>query len=99
MSWSVAFTRPVSKRDAEAELDRLKLDPSTNPPECEDQLHAARLAAKRLLHSIPGPYVMVSLSGHANGIGWQKKEGYANDTIQISVTQHCEDDLKYYANR
>ena len=61
-----------------------------------DQLHAARLAAKRLLHSIPGPYVMVSLSGHANGIGWQKKEGYANDSISVSVSQHLEEDLKYY---
>ncbi len=27
---------------------------------------------------------------HANGVGWQKKEGWSNDTISVNITQFTE---------
>ena len=52
-----------------------------------DQISAARDAALELLKGISGPKVGVNLSGHANGVGWHKKEGWANDTITVTVSQ------------
>ena len=89
MSWSASFREPVRKIDAEAAIDRLSTGAQVEGPAIE-QCEAAKRAAKELLKTVPGPYVMVSLSGHANGIGWQKKEGWSNDTIYVSVVQVTE---------
>jgi hypothetical protein len=92
MSWSASFLTPVRKIDAAAYIDRLSTGTQMEGPAI-DQCELAKSAAKSLLAGIPGPYVHVSLSGHANGVGWQKKEGYANDCINISITQIIEPPL------
>lgn len=94
MSWSASFTVPVLKADADRVIDFLT---AHGDPPAQDQLAAAKRVAKVLLASVPGPWVSVQLSGHANGVGWQKKDGWANDCISVSVQQVCEDDLRYYA--
>jgi len=80
--------KPVAKAEADAAIDALTT--ATNDPMHEDQLRVAKQAAKLLLASVPGPAVTISLSGHANGVGWQKKEGWANDCISVNVTQAVE---------
>ena len=90
MSWSASFTKPVRKVDAAAYIDRLSTGAQVEGPAI-DQCELAKAAAKSLLPGIPGPYVQVTLSGHANGVGWQKKEGWANDCITINVTQFTEE--------
>ena len=92
MSWSASLVKPVRKAEAVAAIEALTTGQQTEGPAI-DQCEAAKLAAKLLLPSIPGPFVMVSLSGHANGVGWQKKEGWANDCMNISITQLTEDDV------
>ncbi len=98
MSWSVGFAKPVSKHEAESMLDNLAFaGDATKEGPAYDQFKSAKATAKLLLRSVPGPYVMVTMSGHANGVGWHKKEGMANDMISVNVTQICEEDLQYYA--
>jgi hypothetical protein len=96
MSWSVRFEKPVRKADAHAAIDALTTEPQTAGPIIE-QLDAAKAAAKSLLLSVPGSHVMVALSGHANGIGWQKLPGSPNDVVTVSVTQICEADIPGWA--
>ena len=91
MSWSATFPNPVSKAEAIAEIDKLGI--AVNDPdqiaelEAIDQLQAAKDAAKLLLKSVPGPKITVSLSGHANGVGWQQRSGWANAGITVMVHQ------------
>lgn len=87
MSWSTG-TKAIVKSEADAAIDALTT--GTTDPQHEDQLRTAKLAAKVLLANVPGPFVSISLSGHANGVGWQKKEGWANDCISVNVTQMFE---------
>lgn len=98
MSWSTGFKEPVRKVDADAAVDRLHTGAQVEGPAIE-QCEAAKRAAKELLKSIPGPYVQVSLSGHANGVGWQKKDGWANDCITVNITQMSESDLPKGENK
>lgn len=98
MSWSASFTKPVRKVDAAAYIDRLNTGSQVEGPAI-DQCDLAKQAAKEIIKGIPGPYVMVTLSGHANGVGWHKKDGFANDCINVSVAQICEDDMKYYETK
>ena len=89
MSWSASTTKAVKKSEAPAAIDALsvsRFNVEDNAP-MDDQIAVAKAAAKEICKVIPGPYVIVSLSGHANGVGWQEKSGYANDYIQVSVTQ------------
>lgn len=87
MSWS-AGTKAVPKSEADATIDALTT--GTDDPQHEDQLRTAKQAAKLILANVPGPFVSISLSGHANGVGWQKKEGWANDCIVVNVVQMFE---------
>jgi hypothetical protein len=96
MSWSAGFAKPIRKAEASAAIDALTPGGQTAGPVIE-QCDAAKAVAKILLASVPGSHVTVALSGHANGIGWQKKENTANDCINVSVTQICEEDLKNWA--
>jgi hypothetical protein len=86
MSWSLD-TGIVAKKDAVGAIMRLnpshEIDPAT-----EDQIYHAKKTALELVRGISGPFVSITMSGHANGVGWQGKEGYANDCINLSVTQH-----------
>jgi hypothetical protein len=86
MSWSI-ITDIVHKRDAVAAILQAQPQHDVDPP-TEAQIYDAKKAALELVRGVPGPFVSVSMSGHANGVGWQQKEGYANDAINISVTQH-----------
>jgi hypothetical protein len=98
MSWNISLGI-TEKKDAEWQLDKLTLITlSNNSTYAHDQLAAAKRAAKEILKTIPGPYVSVYLTGHANGVGWQKKEGCANETITASVTQWTEDDEKRFSD-
>lgn len=87
MSWSTR-TQVVKKSEADAAIDALTT--GDNNPHHDDQLRTAKQAAKLMLASIPGPNVSISLSGHANGVGWQKKDGYADDCITVHLTQAAE---------
>lgn len=89
MSWSASFTQPVRKVEAAAYIDRLSTGAQVEGP-AVDQCELAKKAAKELLAGIPGPFVQVTLSGHANGVGWQQKDGWANDAIYISIAQVTE---------
>ena len=89
MSWCT-YTEIIRKTDADKALDELEM---LAPFEQLDQFAAAKRAAKEILKTIPGPFVKIQLSGHANGVGWQKKDGYANDCIQVGVTQFCNEEL------
>jgi hypothetical protein len=95
MSWSAAFTRPVPKIDADAAIDVLEFSGQDTGP-AADQFRTAKLAAHAILANVPGPYVMVRMHGHANGVGWHKQDGWANDDIGIDVSQMTDSDLKYY---
>lgn len=88
MSWSTS-TPKVAKHEAEQALSNLSFPGVLEPPALE-QVAAAKRAAIELLKTVPGPFVVVSLSGHANGVGWQNKEGWANDCINVSVAQYTE---------
>jgi len=89
MSWSCS-TPKVEKQQVENDIDVAMPGGLCDGPVL-DQLAAARRAAKEIVKSVPGPYVIVSMSGHANGVGWQKKEGWANDCISVTVTQFTDD--------
>lgn len=80
----------MRKAGAEKALNEMEM---LAPYTSIDQLDAAKRAAKELLKTLPGPFVRINFSGHANGVGWQKKAGYANDMITVSVSQVCHDDL------
>jgi hypothetical protein len=86
MSWSLD-TGIVRKADAVAAIMQAKPQYDVDPP-TEDQIYHAKKTALELVRGVPGPFVSVMMSGHANGVGWQQREGYANDGINVSVTQH-----------
>jgi hypothetical protein len=84
MSWTTSTAG--RKEEVDHFIDALGVPHALDGRAC-DQLSAAKRAAKEVLKSVPGPRVAVTLSGHANGVGWHKKDGYSNDFITISVTQ------------
>jgi hypothetical protein len=88
MSWSTG-TKAVAKIKADEAIDALTL--SNQEDWHDDQLRIAKLAAKMILLNIPGPFVIVSLHGHGNGVGWNKKDGWASDSITVTVTQMFEE--------
>jgi hypothetical protein len=91
MSWSIA-TAIVPKSAIEQTIEDLFVGVPDLPthPHVIDQLETAKRGALEILKSVPGPYMSVSMAGHSNGVGWQKKEGYANEVISVTVTQHIE---------
>jgi hypothetical protein len=96
MSWSVT-TNLVSKGNAKAAIALLGLNGNQiHSAWAVDQLETAKNAAREIIKGISGPYLVVSLSGHANGTGWNSKAGYSSDTINVSVSQVCAEDLKHY---
>lgn len=85
MSWSISLN-PVKKEEAELAIDSIEFPDYSEPP-ARDQIITARHVVKELLRSIPGPYVVINMTGHANGVGWQDKKGYSADFISITVSQ------------
>lgn len=94
MSWSLSVG-PTKKENLSEAIAAAEIPSYVEGPAL-DQVRAAFDAAELIAKSIPGPYVIVNLSGHANGVGWQQKAGYANDTITVGVTQLVEENLQYY---
>jgi hypothetical protein len=90
MSWSASFVKPVPKMLAAAAISALSTGGQTEGPAI-DQCELAKHVAHSLLPIIPGPFIQVTLSGHANGVGWQKKDGWANDCISVNVVQVTEE--------
>lgn len=91
MSWSISI-KVVPKSAIGQALEDLSLADTGMVPSADavDQLETAKRGALEILKGIPGPYVSVSLSGHSNGVGWQKKGGYADDFITVNVYQRAE---------
>ncbi len=77
------------REDIEKIIDRLTPEFVSDGPSLV-QVQTAKAAAKMVARALPGPNVVVSLSGHANGAGWQAKPGYASETVTITVTQVTE---------
>lgn len=77
--------------DAEHEVKTMfpYFDSKENPA-LHDQVDAAIEGAKLLLKSVPGPYVQVNLSGHANETGYTEKPGYGPDHVSVQVNQFYE---------
>lgn len=84
MSWTMS-TGPVSKADAEAAIDNAQRG-ALNAAAAK-QFAAAKQVALELLKSVPGPKVIISLSGHANGTGETVPAGWAPDYIDIRISQ------------
>lgn len=89
MSWSTS-TLVIPKAEAIRAINTIEIPQYVEAPALE-QIRAAQEAAKELLKYVPGPRVRISMSGHANGVGWQKKDGYADDCITVTVTQITEE--------
>lgn len=91
MSWST-FIRIAPKREVMLALQPaavvLNVYNTELDHEVADQVESAKRAALELLKTIPGPFVGVTMSGHANGVGWHNKDGYATDFITVTVTQN-----------
>ena len=51
------------------------------------QIQTAKAAALEIVKGMPGPFISVTLSGHANGTGWEPKEGWSDESINVSVNQ------------
>lgn len=91
MSWSVNFAKPVLKQEAEAALDALpfpyKPEQGVREAAMCDQFAMAKQAAKFILSNTPGPFIYISMTGHANGCGYQKDESWSPDFVNVSVNQ------------
>ena len=86
MSWS--YTSPVMERDTAFDLISALVPDQTLKGPMRAQFETAKLAAIQIAAVIPGPFIRVVMSGHANGIGWQEQDGWANDYLSVQVVQH-----------
>jgi hypothetical protein len=89
MSWNATINN-LSHNEAVEALQQLELVDQYHSPATHEQFRMAKQAAIALVASVPGPRINVFLSGHANGVGWQAKDGWANDFISINVSQVTE---------
>ncbi|HEV2225133.1 MAG TPA: hypothetical protein VGR84_19225 [Candidatus Acidoferrales bacterium] len=86
MAWTAHFDKAVPKDQAAAALNALSLSPEHSTLEAEAQLHAAKLAVKALLESIPGPRILILMNGHANSPG-EADATWMDEHITITVAQ------------
>lgn len=94
MSWSITFEAQHGdwRAAADAAIAAMADDPQGDGTgnEVREQVGVAREALSTLVHSgFVGDALVrlrVSLSGHANP-GHSPRDGYANDTISVSVSQ------------
>lgn len=81
MSWSITAPSQTAATIEEAAREQF----AAMDGQFEAALHAAQsVLASGAVGSTP---VIVALSGHANP-GHVKREGWANDTVTISISQH-----------
>jgi hypothetical protein len=86
MSWSASVSSH-SRENFDAAIDAAVSSPSTLDEHMQKQFTAAKDVAKALAPIIPGPMLSASMAGHANGVGDNKKDGWANDTVTVTVSQ------------
>lgn len=86
MSWS-ASVGSHSRETFDAAVDAAVSSPAALDEHMQKQFNKAKEVAKAIAPIIPGPMLSASMSGHANGVGDHKKEGWANDTMTVSVSQ------------
>lgn len=94
MSWT-ATTGVVRKSEAKRALNELTLQGQCDPW-AKDQFEETKDVALLLIKSVPGPYVTINMSGHANGVGYSKKDTWSNDFVSVSISQQTDEDLKRY---
>lgn len=87
MSWSASLRKAVDKNVGTLDFD---INPQDISGPMLDQFNVAKKAIETIIPNISGPKLQITMSGHANGIGWNKKEGYANDFITVTVYQVTE---------
>jgi hypothetical protein len=91
MSWSMSTCGTRKELAGDGTAPGLIETTPTSPAELDEHMAkqhaAARVVALQLIEQVPGPRIAVSLSGHANGVGDVAKPGWANDCINISVSQ------------
>lgn len=94
MSWSKSVYPQVAKGDVPAVLADLILGPNSHDPvvqaAMEAQFEAAKPLVLAMLETVPGPYVTITMSGHANGVGEVSKPGWSNDSLTVSMQQWTE---------
>jgi len=86
MSWS-ASVGPHSRANFDAAVDASVSSPADLDAHMQKQFEKAKEIVKAIAPIIPGPLLSASMSGHANGVGDHKKDGWANDCLTVSVTQ------------
>lgn len=86
MSWSIQ-SKSIKREEAFDRICELAPNDYMDGP-ARTQFETAKEAAIEIVATLPGPFVRVSLSGHANAVGWQEKQGYVNETITVTVSQH-----------
>ncbi len=88
MSWSVRAT--VNGKTALSDIEALRNEALSQNPECDDQVTAARDAVCAIIASstVGGEdrQYHVTMAGHANP-DHMPRAGWANDTINVSVSQ------------
>lgn len=92
MSWNI-YTSIVRKSEINQAIKNLTL-PEDNPQANKDQLESAKLAALEQVKVIPGPFVSVHITGHANGKGEEQVPGYSSDFITLATYQYYELPIK-----
>jgi hypothetical protein len=80
--WQIELP-PTLKRHFHIALDALQLQLG-EPPQAQDQLYAAREAAKLIAATLPGPRLKARLRGRA--LGYEEFTNLQN-SIQVTVTQ------------
>jgi hypothetical protein len=86
MSWS-ASVNSHSREQFDKAVDDVVPSPSTLDEHMQRLFSKAKEIVKAIAPIVPGPLLSASMLGHANGVGDQKKEGYVNDYITVTVSQ------------
>jgi len=86
MSWAASIT-PQSRENFDSAIDAVVPSPEALDEHMQKQFDKAKEIVKALAPIIPGPQLSASMAGHANGVGDNKKDGWANDSVTISVYQ------------
>lgn len=86
MSWSASVS-PHSRENFDAAVDAATPSPAQLDEHMQKQFDKAREIVKAMAPIIPGPMLTASMAGHANGVGDNKKDGWANDSLTVTVQQ------------
>ena len=87
MSWSASVSA-TGRENFPAAVDASVTSPADLDEHMAKQFEQAKAVVKALAPIIPGPMLMASMSGHANGVGDHPKPGWSNDYVNVSVSQY-----------